>query len=169
VITVSFMPAAVRARIPLREFLEGHRLKMMGALMLPLLGAAQQGVAGRVAAMPNLAGVISATAQQADDTNVAKQRGLYADLLANGKLSLPSEVTEGEAAEAVARAREVGASAALLHDQDALAKFADPPAEALDLAAVVFGRYLDMDVADAAAAALADMAGWFQDGEPPHE
>jgi hypothetical protein len=106
-----------------------------------------------------------------NDANVAKQRGLYADLLANGKLSLPSEVTEGEAAKAVARAREVGASAVLLHDQDALAKFADPPAAALDLAAVVFGRYLDMDVADADAdaAALTDMAGWFQDGEPPHE
>jgi microcystin-dependent protein len=151
--------------------LEGHRLKMMGALMLPALGAAQPGVAGRVAAMPDLAGVISSAAQQAGDANVAKQRGLYADLLAGGELSLPSDVTEAEAAEAVARAREVGASAALLHDQDALAKFAEPPAGTLDLAAVVFGRYLDMDVADAdaAAAALTGMASWLQDADPPQE
>jgi len=45
---------------------------------------------------------------------------------------------ESEAGEAVTRAREVAASAVLLHDQDALARFADPPAKALDLAAGLF-------------------------------
>jgi len=51
---------------------------------------------------------------------------------------LPSDLGESEAGEAVTRAREVAASAVLLHDQDALARFADPPAKALDLAAGLF-------------------------------
>ena len=67
---------------------------------------------------------------QAGAANAAKQRGLYADLMADGTLSLPSDVTGSEARDAVARACEVGASAALLHDQEALAGFADPPPEA---------------------------------------
>src|SRR5271165_283031 len=102
--------------------------------------------------MPGLADVLSAARQQAEDANAAKQRGLYADPLADGTVSLPSAVTEGEAAEA--RAREAGASAALLHDQDALARLADPPEEALALANVIFGCLLEavFDDADAVAA-----------------
>jgi AbiV family abortive infection protein len=170
VLTLSFMPAAVRARIPVRDFLEGHQLKMMGALLLRVLRAEQPGIAGRVAAMPDLADVISAAAQQAGAANVAKQRGLYADLVAGGKLSLPSEVTEAEAAEAVERAREVGVSAALLHDQGALETFANPSEEALDLAAAVF-RCLDVSIGDvdALAAVVTETANRLRDDDPPPE
>lgn len=169
VLTLSFMPAELRAQMPVkdfRDFLEDHKLKMAGAWLLTALDAADPGVAGRVAAMPDLDGVITTAVQQAGDANVAKQRGLYVDLLAGGMLSLPSEVTEGKAAEAVARAREVGAAAALLHDQDALAQFADPPAAAGDLASAVFGRYLDVRSAgaDAVIAELTDIANRLQDG-----
>jgi hypothetical protein len=103
------MTPEMRARVPVREFLEWHRLKLAGAFLMRVVDAARPGVAGRVAAMPDLAGVLSVAGQQADDANAAKQRGLYADLLADGIVSLPSAMTEGEAAEAVARARQAGA------------------------------------------------------------
>ena len=34
VITLSFMPPEARARIPVRELLEDHRMKMAGALLM---------------------------------------------------------------------------------------------------------------------------------------
>jgi AbiV family abortive infection protein len=154
VLTLSFMPPAVRAQVPVRDFLEGHRLKFMGALLLRLLDGARPGVAGRVAGMAGLADALRTAEQQADDANTAKQRGLYADLLANGALSLPSDISAEEAATAVAQAREVGAAAALLHDPDALAAFANPSSEARALAGRLFGSWLDargIDNADAAA------------------
>jgi AbiV family abortive infection protein len=170
VITISFMPAGMRAQIPVREILEGHRLKMMGAALMTVVEAARPGVASRVAAMPDLAGVLSEAAEQAGDANVAKQRGLYADLMADGTLSVPSDVTESEAAGAMARAREVGASATLLHDQEALAAFADPPAEALAVAEVLFGHWYeakDIDNADDAAALIRNLAAQLAPAEAP--
>lgn len=169
VLTLSFMAPEMRARIPVREFLEWHRLKLASAFLMRMLDAARPGVAGRVAAMPDLASVLTTAGQQADDANAAKQRGLYADLLADGTVSLPSAVTEAEAAEAVARAREAGISAALLHDPDALVKFADPPAEALALADVLFGCLFEAEVdgAQAAAALIADMATRLSPAEDP--
>lgn len=62
--------------------------------------------------MTGLADTLTAAEAQASDANVAKQRGLYVDLLANGTLSLPSGVSEGEAEAAIAQAREVGGLAA---------------------------------------------------------
>jgi AbiV family abortive infection protein len=169
VLTLSFMTAEMRARVSLREFLEWHRLKLACAFLMRAVDAARPGVAGRIAAMPDLASVLGAAGQQAEDANAAKQRGLYADLLADGTVSLPSAVTEAEAAEAVARAREAGASAALLHDQDALARLADPPAEALALADALFGRLFEAEVDDAQAAAalIADVAVRLSPAEDP--
>ena len=117
------------------------------------------GVAVRVAGA-GLADVFLDVHQQVGDANEAKQRGLYADLLADGVLRVPSEVSQNEACAAVTRAREVGASAVLLHDPGALAVFADPPAEALEMAAGLFGTWLGMKSAnvDAAAAVMAGMA-----------
>jgi AbiV family abortive infection protein len=51
VLTLSFMSPAAQARVPVREFLEGHRQKNMGALLLRLVDGARPGVAGRVARM----------------------------------------------------------------------------------------------------------------------
>ncbi len=93
------------------------------------------------------------------DANVAKQRGLYADLLAGGVISRPSDVTEGEAAEAVATAREVGGAAALLHDQAVLARLADPPAEALPVVEAVFRGWFEAEPAQDAEGAAAFVAG----------
>ncbi len=160
VVTLSFMTPEMRAEIPVRDFLGGHRMKMTGALLLLVLDGARPGVASRVASMP-LADVLRTAYSQAAVANAAKQRGLYADLMADGTLSLPSDVTEGQAKDAVAQAREVGSSAALLDDQDALAGFADPSAASQALAEAVFGRLLkaeDMDDVDTAGALLADLA-----------
>jgi AbiV family abortive infection protein len=172
VLTLSFMSLDLRAQIPgkeLRRLLEGHQLKAMGAVIMRVFEAARPGVAGRVAGTADLASVLNAAAQQAGGANAAKERGLYADLLAGGRFSMPSDVTETEAAEAVEQAREVGASAALLHDEDALAAFADPPAEALALADALFGRWLrvKLDDAEAAAGFICDIAAGLAPGEDP--
>jgi AbiV family abortive infection protein len=172
VLTLSFTTPAQRERIPVRDFLGWHRLKMMGAVLLRVFDGARPGVAGRVAGTSDLAGVLRGAEQQAVDDDAAKQRGLYADLLANGTLSLPSDVSESEAQEAVARARETGVSAALLHDREALAGFADPPAEALVLAEALFARLLEakgVSDADGAAAWVGDMAARLAAGNPPPE
>ena len=163
VLTLSFMPPEVRARVSVREFLEGHRLKIMCAQLLRLVdGAPEPGVAERVAGMAGLADMLRAAERQASDANAAKQRGLYADLLADGTLSLPSDISGDEAAAAVVQAQEVGAAAFLLHDPDALAAFADPSPEAVALAETVFGSWTDAEGvisdADAAAKVLRDLA-----------
>lgn len=88
---------------------------------------------------------LRAAERQASDANAAKQRGLYADLLADGTLSLPSDISGDEAAAAVMKAQEVGAAAFLLHDPDALAAFADPSPEAVALAETVFGSWTDAE------------------------
>lgn len=171
-LTLSFMSLEVRAQIPareLRDFLEGHRLKAMGAVLMRVVEAARPGVVGRVAAMPGLADEFMAAGQQAAEANAAKERGLYVDLRADGTLSRPSDVTEDEAAEAVERARDVRASAALLHDQDALAAFADPPAEGLAVADALWGRWLAAKVHDAEEAAgfISDIAARLAPDEDP--
>jgi AbiV family abortive infection protein len=162
VLTLSFMPPEVRARVSVREFLEGHRLKIMCAQLLHLVDGAQPGVAERVAGMTGLADMLRAAQRQASDANAAKQRGLYADLLADGMLSLPSDISGDEAAAAVVQAQEVGAAAFLLHDPDALAAFADLSPEAVALAETVFGSWTDaggvISDADAAAKVLRDLA-----------
>jgi AbiV family abortive infection protein len=161
VLTLSFMSQVARSRVPVREFMEGHRLKIMGALLLRLVDGARPGVAGRVAGMAGLADALSTAEARAGDANVAKQRGLYVDLLADGTLSLPSGVSDDEAEAAVAQAREVGAAAALLHDADALAALASPSPEAVALAEAMFGAVLDagIDDAEAAAGLLRGLAG----------
>ena|ERR1700722_15446727 len=90
-----------------------------------------------------------------NDANTAKQRGLYVDLLADGSLLLPSGISRGEAAATVRQAQEVGTAAALLHDPDALAAFANPSPEALTLAEALFGSWADAQdvIGDADAAA----------------
>jgi hypothetical protein len=124
-------------------------LKSVGATLLRVVAAGRPGVAARVAAMPDLAAVLSSAAQEAGDDNKAKQRGLYADLAGDGTLSRPSDVTESEALEAVARARNVGVSAALLRDPLALAAFADPPDEAFAIAEALFTHWADMKAVSA--------------------
>jgi len=76
--------------------------------------------------------------------------------LADGTLSLPSGISRDEAAATAGRqAQDAGAAAALLHDSDALAAFANPSPAAVTLAEALFGsRTGPQDVigdADAAA------------------
>jgi AbiV family abortive infection protein len=170
VLTLSFMSPELRSRIPekdLRFLLQSHVLKALGAEFVRVAEASTPGVAARIADMPDLTSFLTAATEHAAAANAAKERGLYADLLRDGAISLPSDVTEEKAAEAVAMARQVGAAAAMLHDQDALAKFADPPAEALAVADVVFDFWLGMkaESAEAAAAIVTEMAAGFVSDE----
>ena len=83
----------------MREFLEGHCLKIVGSRLLHLLDGARPGVADRLAGMTELADPLRAAERQAGSANTARQRGLYVDLLrlADGTLWLPSGISRDEA------------------------------------------------------------------------
>lgn len=165
VLTLSLMSQETRSRLSARDlkaFLEGHQLKNMGAHMLRLVNGAQPGVASRVAGMAGLADELRAAEAQAGEANLAKQRGLYADLLADGTLSLPSSVSKDEAERMIEQAREVSMSAALLHDPAAIAALASPPPEAVALSDALFGSMLaslqQAGTADGVATVIQDVA-----------
>jgi len=133
VLTLSFLSQGFRSGMradDLRGLLTQHEVKNAGADLVCLVDAELPGVAGRVAGMSGLADELSAVAARAGDANAAKQRGLYADLLADGSLSLPSSVSEDEARRMIGRARDVAESAAMFDDPDAVAVFASLPDEA---------------------------------------
>jgi len=92
--------------------------------------------------------------------------------MTGGVISRPSDVTGGEAAGAVATAREAGGAAALLHDQAALARLADPPAEALPAAEAVFRGWFEAEPAqdaEGAAAFVADVVARLAPAGAPQE
>lgn len=162
-LALAMMPDDIRVRAPVRELLEWHALKQMGGLLAGVLEMSTPGVTGRLAATSTgqLAKLLSGVAAQARDTDQAKKRGFYVDMDDAGQIREPSEVSEAEAREAVARARHVAAAASMLNDPSVQARLAGPPPDALPLASMVFGAYSqnrDIDSAEAVAALVRQVA-----------
>jgi AbiV family abortive infection protein len=134
-LTLANMPRSVRAQAPVGRMLEWHQLKLAGGMLMAVLGFGPPGVAARLAATPitQLEQVLDATGAFADDADALKRRGLYVDMDRHGRIRLPSEITEAEVSGQLARARQVAASASLLRDPGVQPRFADPPAEAVEL------------------------------------
>jgi AbiV family abortive infection protein len=155
---LSMVPPALRSRARPKELLRDHQVKMLGALVMRVLAFDRPGVATRVAAMPDLASVLSDLQVQAADANEAKKSGLYADIDAEGRVRMPSEVTEGEARDALTRAQEVASSAEPLSNPVYLARLADPPRELVQLMTPLLIQALDSVPSDAGPEEMATAA-----------
>jgi hypothetical protein len=152
-----------------RDLLGRHDVKQAAALVMHLLEFGKPGVAARVEGMAGLSERLAQIGEQVGETNRAKQRGLYVDLV-DGEIKRPEEISEADARAALERAREIAGSAGPLHDPDSLAVLANPPPEVLRFAGVTFERYLEsMDVGgpEAAAAVAVEMARIVREGDSP--
>jgi AbiV family abortive infection protein len=144
-LTLAAMPRKVRAQAPAGRMLEWHQLKLVGGMLMAVLGFGPPGAAARLAAMPitQLEQILDATDAFADDADMLKRRGLYVDMDRRGRIRRPSEITETEVSGQLARARQVAESAGLLRDPGAQPGFADPPAEAVELARALVGAFAE--------------------------
>jgi AbiV family abortive infection protein len=135
-LTLAQMPRNVREQAPVGRMLEWHQLKLVGGMLMAVLGFGPPGAAARLAAMPitQLEQILDTTGAFADDADMLKRRGLYVDMDRHGRIRRPSEITETEVSGQLARARQVASSASLLRDPGVQPRFADPPAEAVELA-----------------------------------
>ncbi len=158
VMLLSMVPAGLRFKAQPGLLLGRHETKMLGALMMRLLEFGQPGRIGRVLAMADLAAMLDDTKAQASGANEAKKNGLYADMDEDGRLRLPSDVTENDARQSVARAREIAASSRMFRDQEAMARLAAPPENFVALMTPALIAALDSTSSDAGPEETAAMA-----------
>src|SRR5258706_6267376 len=97
-VALAAMPANVRAQAPVGRMLEWHQLKLVGGMLMAVLGFGPPGAAARLAAMPiaQLEQILDTTDAFADDADRLKRRGLYVDMDRDGRIRRPSEITEAE-------------------------------------------------------------------------
>jgi AbiV family abortive infection protein len=134
-LTLAAMPRNVRAQAPVRRMLEWHQLKLVGGMLMAVLGYGPPGVAAKLAAMPitQLEQILDTTDAFAEDADRLKLRGQYVDMDRHGRIRQPSEITEMEVSVQLSRARQVASSASLMRDPGVHARFAHPPAETIEL------------------------------------
>jgi len=70
----------------------------------------------------------------ADDADRLKRRGFYVDMDVNAQIREPSEISEAEVADQLARARRAVAATSTLLSADIQSRLANPRAEALEFA-----------------------------------
>jgi AbiV family abortive infection protein len=167
-LTLAQMPRNVRAQAPVGRMLEWHQLKLVGGMLMAVLGFGPPGAAARLAAMPitQLEQILDTTGAFADDADMLKRRGLYVDMDRHGRIRRPSEITEAEVSGQLARARQVASSASLLRDPGVQPRFADPPAEAVELSRALvraFAEAGNVRTPKAAAAVALDAIRKLQD------
>jgi AbiV family abortive infection protein len=144
VITLAVMPVHLRRNVPVRELLEQHLVKQIGGLILAVLQlGATPGIGERVdgSQVNGLARLLSAAETQARDTNQKKLLGLYAEMEADTSIWDPGRITETEAKDQIARARDVSSCAGVFKDPTALEKIANPPPEELAVSEALFSSY----------------------------
>ncbi len=144
-VALAAMPANVRAQAPVGRMLEWHQLKLVGGTLMAVLGFGPPGAAAKLAAMPitQLEQILDTTDAFADDADRLKLRGLYVDMDRGGRIRRPSEITEAEVSGELARARQVASSASLLRDPGVQARFADPPAETIELSRALIRAFAE--------------------------
>jgi AbiV family abortive infection protein len=135
-LTLAVMPENLRAQAPVRRMLECHPMKQVGGLLLAVLPPSELGPAASLAAMPltQLTHVLDTMDAFVQDADRLKLRGLYVDMQRNARIRRPSEITEAEVSDEIGCVRQVASSAGLLCDSGVVARLADPPAEAIELA-----------------------------------
>lgn len=134
VMVLAVLPAKVRMQAPVGRMLEWHALKLVGGLLLAEVRF--YGGAAWLANMPTeeLARVLAALDEPADEADRLKRRGFYADMDRDGRIRGPSEITESDVASQLGRARQAVAAASPLLAPDAQVRIANPAAEAVEFA-----------------------------------
>jgi len=126
------MPQKLRARAPLGRMLAWHQLKLVGGLLIAMLQL--RGAAARLAVMSDdeAEQLLGDLAEPADEADILRRRGLYADMDKLGQVRKPSEITESEVISLLSEARQAAASASVLLDPPMQARLANPPAKAVE-------------------------------------
>jgi AbiV family abortive infection protein len=142
---LAVMPASLRARAPVGRMLEWHQLKQVGGLLITAVPFGSPTMASQFAAMPpdQVAGVVDDAQVLAQDVDRLKQRGLYADIDRNGRVRLPSEVTEADVAGQLGRAQLAVSSASVLLVPGTAAWMANPRAEAIELCRALVSAFAE--------------------------
>jgi AbiV family abortive infection protein len=167
-LTLVAMPRNAREQAPVGRMLEWHQLKLVGGMLMAVLGFGPPGAAARLAAMPitQLEQILDTTDAFAADADLLKGRGLYVDMDRHGRIRRPSEITEKEVSVQLARARQVASSARLLRDPGVQSRFADLPVEAVELSRALlcaFAEAGNLRTSKAAAAVALDAIRKLQD------
>jgi AbiV family abortive infection protein len=133
---LSMLPKNLRAQAPVGPLLEWHQLKQVGGLLIAAVTFDVPGVAPKLAAMPatRATQILRSLNVPAEEADRLKRRGLYVDMDRAGQIREPSEITEAEVTSELARARQAADSAGLMLGPEVQARFANPPAEAIELA-----------------------------------
>jgi AbiV family abortive infection protein len=133
---LAMLPEAQRMQAPVGRMLEWHQLKQVGGLLMAIVPIDEPGSAAKLAAMPEAEAtqILSTLSAPADEADRLKRRGLYVDMDRTGRIREPSEITHAEVACQLERARQAAASVALMFEQEAQDRLANPPAEATELA-----------------------------------
>lgn len=138
-IALAVLPRALRTRAPVGRMLNWHQLKQVGGLLTVAVPIDGPGLAAKLAVMPatRVTQILTTLSMPAEEADRLKRRGLYVDMDRTGRIREPSEITEGELAGQLARARRAATSAALLLGPDVQARLANPPAAVTELASAL--------------------------------
>jgi AbiV family abortive infection protein len=133
---LAVLPRSLRMQAPVGRMLEWHQLKQLGGLLIAALTFDEPGLAPKLAAMPpaQVIRILSIMSRHSEEADRLKRRGLYVDMDRSGRIREPSEITDAEVSEELARARQASASAAWLLTPQAGARLAAPSTEAIELA-----------------------------------
>jgi AbiV family abortive infection protein len=138
---LAVLPQSMRMQAPVGRMLEWHQLKQIGGLLIAALTFDEPGLAHRLAAMPaaQVVQILSILSVHTEETDRLKRRGLYVDMDRYGRIREPSEITDAEVTDELARARQAAASAAWLLTPQAQARLENPSVEAVELACALAG------------------------------
>jgi len=131
---LSNMTEALKAQAPVGGMLEWHGLKLVGGMLLALVPF--DSLAPRVADMSSdeLAEVLAALDEPADEADRLKRRGMYVDIDGQGRIRRPSEITGADVEGQLGRARQAAASVSVLLAPDARERLASPlPPDGVEL------------------------------------
>ena len=132
---LAVIPPNLRAQALLGRMLEWHQLKLVGGMLIAAVPWRRECTTAAVLrdmAEDQVEEILANARALAQDQDRLKQRGLYADIDAAGRVQLPSEVTGDDVAGQLDRARQAVSSAAVMLDPGLLAVAADPPAETVE-------------------------------------
>jgi AbiV family abortive infection protein len=143
--TLAVMPRPLRAQAPLRRLLEWHQLKLVGGMLIATVPFGTRTIAAQFLAMPpaQVAGILDNAQALAQDVDRLKQLGLYADIDGDGRVRLPSEVTETDVAAQLRRARPAVSSASVLLDPGVRARITHPPAEVAEFCRALISAFAE--------------------------